>query len=134
MEQVMEDDAKRGKPRALTPEIYERLREPFPVSVVEVKPGMVVDDRQKPGQKRAMAIPYVRWTAYVERLNEVVGADGWDLELTEIVPGQYVKARLTILGAVRENLGDAEEDTNPKKRAKGPNPAFEASSQAFRRA
>ena len=73
---------------------------------VELKPGKVVD-----GGKRA--------------LDRVVGPEGWEVSYQSLGE-RAVICRLTILGIIREDVGEAE--------ANDPNAATSAVAQAFKRA
>lgn len=95
------------------------LAAPFPLALVELKPGATTQDKS-----RALALPYVDLRAYQDRLDEVVGPEGWSVEYRQL--GKSLICRLTVLGVVREDVGEPSAD--------GSNPATEALAQAFKRA
>lgn len=106
--------------------VYERLIEPFSPKDIELRPGATTRDKAK-----ALALPYADVRVYQERLDTVVGPENWSVEyrpLSEIV----VFCRLTILGVVREDVGEChkvDKDGVPDE-----NRACTAVAQAFKRA
>lgn len=109
--------------------IHTGLLEPFDRTIVEVKPGAVARDKPT-----AMALAYVDARAYMARLDDLAGPEGWSVEYRSIVndpdrDGNAIIAvfcRLTILGHVREDVGEAA--------ATDANAATSAAMQAFKRA
>src|SRR5437867_3836851 len=80
--------------------LYAELIAPFPMELIELKPGKV-------NGKRALALAYADARAYQERLDQVVGPDNWSVEYRPL--GAYaVLCRLTILGVVREDVGEVD--------------------------
>ena len=106
-------------PRTLS-QVAKELTRPFEVWQVEVKPGAITKDKT-----RALALAYADLRAYQDRLDEVVGLEGWSVEYRQIGNSAMV-CRLTIMGHTREDVGEPSED--------GSNPATEALAQAFKRA
>jgi hypothetical protein len=95
------------------------LAAPFEQYQVEIKPGALTNDK-----KRALALAYVDLRAYQDRLDEVIGLEGWSVEYRNL-GAKSIICRLTILGHVREDVGEPSGD--------GDNPATEALAQAFKR-
>jgi hypothetical protein len=111
----------RGATRPLTlAHIAGALAEPFALEQIELKPGATTKDKA-----RALALPYVDLRAYQDRLDQVAGLDGWSVEYRQLGQASMI-CRLTILGVVREDVGEPSED--------GSNPATESLAQAFKRA
>ena len=52
------------------------LARPFPLDSVQVRPGAVAGDGTA-----AIALPYVDWRLYAERLDQVVGTANWSIQL-----------------------------------------------------
>jgi hypothetical protein len=94
---------------------YSALTRPFPVNLVEVKPGSLNQEKTRapgssPGQ--ALALAYVDMRAYQARLDEVVRPDGWSVGYRTL-GDRAVICRLTVLGISREDVGEADpEDAN----------------------
>lgn len=89
-------------------DLYAELTAPFPLDYIELKPGAVSKDRSK-----ALALAYVDARAYMDRLDTVVGPDNWSVEYRPIASGSGIICRLTLLGIVREDVGEAsQEDPN----------------------
>src|SRR5690242_5855843 len=105
---------------AISGDPWTLLAAPFPRDVVEIKPGAVAEEK-----KRALALAYVDARHYQARLDSVVGPAGWNVEYRPL-SDRAVLCRLTVLGIVREDVG--EEATND------PNQATSAAMQAFKRA
>ena len=95
------------------------LTAPFALDQVAIKPGATTMDKT-----RALALPYVDLRTYQDRLDAVVGPEGWSVEYRPTSNGLI--CRLTILGVSKEDIGEASGD--------GDNPATEALAQAFKRA
>jgi hypothetical protein len=72
-----------------------------------------------------MAMAYVDARVYQTRLDRLAGPEGWSVEYRP-VGERAVLCRLTILGVVREDLGECD--------AGDPNQATSATMQAFKRA
>jgi hypothetical protein len=94
------------------------LTAPFAIEHVEVKPGATNGDKSQ-----ALALAYVDLRAYQDRLDAVVGPEGWAVEYRQL--GKSLICRLTILGVSKEDVGEPSAD--------GSNPATEALAQAFKR-
>jgi hypothetical protein len=106
--------------------IYDRLTEPFAIEQIEIKPGATTKDKAK-----ALALPYADRVAYLDRLDEVVGPENWSVEYRQISENA-VFCRLTILGVVREDVGEChktDRDGQPDE-----NRATTAVAQSFKRA
>ena len=106
--------------------IYDRLTEPFAIEQIEIKPGATTKDKAK-----ALALPYADRVAYLDRLDEVVGPQNWSVEYRQISENA-VFCRLTILGVVREDVGEChktDRDGQPDE-----NRATTAVAQSFKRA
>lgn len=105
---------------------YRRLLEPFALDDHEVRPGAAYNGR-------ALVLPYVDWHRYQARLDEVAGPSGWGVEF-QYYSESVVRCRLSILGVVREDIGEAEEEGGEGAKRKGANPVFGGVAQSFRRA
>lgn len=105
---------------ALTAEQMKALSEPFPLDAIQWKPGATNHDKT-----RALALPYVDLRHYIDRLNEVAGAD-WSDDYEIQGSGQVVVCRLTIGGVTRADVGEAPPNDE--------NTATIALAQAFKRA
>jgi len=113
-------------------EIRERLIEPFPIRLHELKPG----SKGQNGDYQAQIFVDVR--EYQNRLDELVGLGGWSVTYRPF--DQFVViCQLSILGVTREDVGETEDDEavgqngQPQKR-RGAHPVFGGVAQAFRRA
>jgi hypothetical protein len=73
--------------------ITQALSAPFAVADVRFRPSHVAD-------KQALAVPYVDVRAVMDRLDQVLGVDGWQDEYT-VLPGGSVMCRL------RARVGEA---------------------------
>jgi hypothetical protein len=83
------------------------LARPFPIDYVQVRPGAVAIDGTA-----AIALPYVDWRLYAERLDQVVGVAHWSIQLIPWGPTRVI-ARLTILGVTKDASGEGDpNDTN----------------------
>jgi hypothetical protein len=100
--------------------IYAALCEPFAPELIELKPGAIAEER-----KRALALAYVDARHYQARLDTVVGPGGWHVAYRPWGERAVICA-LTVLGATREDVGEAEKGD--------PNQATSAAMQAFKRA
>lgn len=84
-------------------DVQKRLQAPFPAHLVNWKPQVITKDR-----KRALLLAYIDARAVQDRLDAVCPND-WQFEI-EVVPGTgapTVKGRLSVLGMVREDIGEA---------------------------
>ena len=104
----------------LTAEMMQSLGEPFPAEAVQWKPQVTNKDRT-----RALAVPYVDVRSYVDRLNEIMGAD-WSDDYEVVEAGTVVLCRLTVGGVTRSDIGEADPEDQ--------NTATSALAQAFKRA
>ena len=102
-------------------DIYQELTAPFAPAIIELKPGAVTKDKT-----RALALAYADPRAYEDRLDVVVGPDHWSVEYRPLPGGTGLICRLTILGCVREDVGEAPADDA--------NTFTSAAAQAFKRA
>jgi hypothetical protein len=68
--------------------IAEALAAPFATTDVRFRPGHVAD-------KQALAVPYVDVWAVMDRLDQVLGVDGWQDEYS-VLPGGSVMCRLRV--------------------------------------
>lgn len=82
-----------------TDELREALRAPFPAEWHKTK------------RQGGAEITFVEWHRYADRLNELVGPDGWEIRLRFVeVGGKLITvAGLEILGTTKENVGDEDE-------------------------
>jgi hypothetical protein len=95
------------------------LTAPFSLDQVAIKPGATTKDKT-----RALALPYVDLRTYQDRLDAVVGPEGWSVEYRPT--GNSLICRLTVLGISKEDIGEPSSD--------GDNPATEALAQSFKTA
>jgi hypothetical protein len=98
----------------------EKLNMPFAADMVQWKPQATTKDKT-----RALAVAYVDVRAYVDRLNEVAGAD-WSDDYEVLDGGSVVLCRLTVGGVTRSDIGEADHTDQ--------NTATSAIAQAFKRA
>src|SRR6185503_8652436 len=84
----------------LTDEIIAALAEPFPIEMVEVKPGAVSREGNS-----ALALAYADWRLYAERLDQAVGPVNWSIELIPWGETRLI-ARLTICGVSKSASGE----------------------------
>lgn len=112
-------NARAAGPRTLT-QVAAALARPFELHQVELKPGATTSAKD-----RGLALAYVDLRAYQERLDDVVGPEGWSVEYRALEGIKGVVCRLTILGHTREDVGEP---------SGGENPATEALAQSFKRA
>src|SRR4051812_29790045 len=101
--------------------VQEALSRPFPIDSIEIKPGALTKDRT-----RGLALAFGDPRSYMQRLDEVIGPDDWDVAY-ELLP-QGVLCRLTILGHTRQDVGDYPIDSSD------PNRVTSAAMQSFKRA
>ena len=114
--------------------VWDRLAEPFPEELVELRPGSAYGSHRGECQKRDcrdtrdaakhLQFRYATSRTVMDRLDDVLGPEGWDFTWSEIVTGPLsVHGRLTArIGAVemvREDVGypNAEGDDEPLKGA-----------------
>jgi hypothetical protein len=78
------------------PELEAQLAAPFP------------EEAHKTLSKGGTNITYVEWADYVERVNALVGVNGWSSRMGVTVAGDtlVVNYELTILGVTKASLGD----------------------------
>lgn len=126
-QEVIERLLERAKATATAPAgpltlagVAKNLAAPFELYQIELKPGALANEKT-----RGLALAYVDLRAYQERLDEVVGIEGWSVEYRNL-GAKSIICRLTILGHVREDVGEPSGD--------GDNPATEALAQSFKRA
>lgn len=101
--------------------VQEALSRPFPMDSIEIKPGALTKDRT-----RGLALAFGDPRSYMQRLDEVIGPDDWDVAY-ELLP-QGVLCRLTILGHTKQDVGDYPTDSSD------PNKVTSAAMQSFKRA
>ena len=102
-------------------QVARRLAEPFPYTLIELKPGALAKDRT-----RALAMPYADLRAYEYRLDDAAGAANWST--TYEMTARGIVCALTICGVTKSGVGDYPLDP------KDENPATSAQAQAFKRA
>jgi hypothetical protein len=104
-------------------EIMEALKKPFPRSRIQWKPGEKTAD-----ERSAKALAYVDSREYMNRLDDVVGADGWfDTHEVQFFGDRVaVISRLTINGITHDGVGECQ--------GRGSNIVTSAAAQAFKRA
>ena len=101
------------QPKTLA-EVFPQLAAPFPGARVRWR-TVEVDERE--GQVRV--VPYVDATAVMDRLDEVVGPEGWSYDF-DLLPDGTVKGKLTILGITKCNRGAIEgNDVSTADKVKG---------------
>ncbi|WP_019011036.1 single-stranded DNA-binding protein DdrA [Deinococcus aquatilis] len=86
-------------------DVQKRLQAPFPAHLVAWKPQAFTKDRT-----RALMLAHVDARAVQDRLDAIC-PDGWTFEI-EVIAGAArptVKGRLTVLGVIREDIGEAPE-------------------------
>jgi len=108
-----------SEPKTLS-SIRAALCAPFPIAQVEVKPGATSE-----ANNRALALAYVDARHYQQRLDDTAGPENWSVEYRP-VSERAVLCRLTILGVVREDVGE--------EAAGDPNQTTSAAIQSFKRA
>jgi hypothetical protein len=106
-------------------DVYPQLIAPFPIEDIEIKPGATSRDKSK-----ALALPYADIRVYQDRLDEVVGPENWAVEYRDISESS-VFCRLTILGVVREDVGECHK--TDKDGVPDENRSCSAVAQAFKR-
>lgn len=104
-------------------EVRVALSAPFALEVIQVKPAATTRDKT-----RALAICYVDSREYQQRLDDTVGPENWNIEYRPIGGATIaIIARLTVLGVVREDVGECENEHDK-------NAWTIATAQAFKRA
>jgi hypothetical protein len=78
------------------------LARPFPIEQVQLRPGAVSGDGTA-----AIALPYVDWRLYAERLDQIVSPANWSIQLIPWGPTRVI-ARLTILGVTKDASGEGD--------------------------
>lgn len=102
--------------------VHAALVRRFDPAQVKLKPGPTNE-----GKTQAIAFLYADRKAYQDRLDEVVGPDGWEVEYRPIMAsGAAIVCRLTILGHAKEEVGEAKEGKD--------NAWTSSATQAFKRA
>jgi hypothetical protein len=87
---------------------WAKLAEPFDPSEVKQRPG-----------RGGMTFSYVDARAVMQRLDDVLGPEGWDFQ-SSVIPGtDIVHGKLTIGGNIREDYGypNSDQDDEPVKAA-----------------
>lgn len=97
------------------------LAAPFPLEVIELKPGATTQDKS-----RCLAMPYADLRAYEHRLDEAAGVENWST--TYQMTARGVVCALTICGVTKSGIGDYPADAGDE------NAATSAQAQAFKRA
>lgn len=85
---------------------WSKLSEPFPASEIQWRVEALSKDK-----RRAMVVPYVDARTVLDRLDEVVGPEGWQDHYEVLVQkeGNYaVKCRLTLLEVSKEDVGEGD--------------------------
>ena len=99
-------------------EVWRKLAEPFPPGEVQWRVEALSRDK-----KRALVVPYVDARTVLDRLDKVVGPEGWH-DAYEVLPDAErlvkdergerrerlceVKCRLTVLGVTKEDVGEGD--------------------------
>lgn len=104
--------------------IAAELADPFPLELIDLKPGAVSKSPDKP--PRCLAMPYADMRAYESRLDEVAGVEHWGTSYQMTARG--VVCALTICGVTKSGIGDYPADAGDE------NAATSAQAQAFKRA
>ncbi len=99
-------------------EVWQRLAEPFPPEEVQWRIEALSRDR-----KKALVVPYVDARTVLDRLDRVVGPEGWHDEYQVLADAERtlkdergerrerlveVKCRLTVLGVTKEDVGEGD--------------------------
>ncbi|MGK0618410.1 Rad52/Rad22 family DNA repair protein [Meiothermus cerbereus] len=90
-------------------DIWDMLHEPFPPEELQWRVEALSKDK-----RRALVAPYVSHKAVLDRLDEVVGVQGWQdsyevLQTPAQPAGLYaVKCRLTIMDICKEDVGEGD--------------------------
>ena len=90
----------------MSDDVWAALSAPFPAEEIQWRVEAISKDK-----KRALVVPYVDARAVLDRLDEVVGPENWH-DAYEVLPkdgGTFaVKARLTVLGVTKEDVGEGD--------------------------
>ncbi|MBW6395556.1 MAG: Rad52/Rad22 family DNA repair protein [Thermus sp.] len=99
-------------------EVWQKLSEPFPPGEVQWRIEALSRDK-----KRALVVPYVDARTVLDRLDRVVGPEGWQDAYEVLADGERavrdergerrerlveVKCRLTVLGVTKEDVGEGD--------------------------
>lgn len=99
-------------------EVWQKLSEPFPPGEVEWRIEALSRDK-----KRALVVPYVDARTVLDRLDRVVGPEGWQDAYEVLADAERavrdergerrerlveVKCRLTVLGVTKEDVGEGD--------------------------
>lgn len=99
-------------------EVWQKLSEPFPPEEVQWRIEALSKDR-----KRALVVPYVDARTVLDRLDRVVGPEGWHDEYQVLADAERtlkdergerqerlveVKCHLTVLGVTKEDVGEGD--------------------------
>lgn len=91
-------------------EVFERLAAPFPPDEVGWKVQATNRDRT-----RGLVVAYVDARTVLDRLDEVVGPEGWQDAYEVLADREHdgtrvveVKCRLTVLGVTKEDVGEGD--------------------------
>src|SRR5512146_659825 len=96
---------------ALTREILEQLRKPFPANKISFKV------QTKPSEKgNSLVVAYIDARDVMERLDEVVGPDGSD-RYEKAGTDKGLVCYLTVCGVTRADVGDDDNENEPVKSA-----------------
>ncbi len=90
----------------MDPSVWEDLAEPFPDEDVQWRVEAVSRDK-----RRALIVPYVDARAVLDRLDAVAGPANWHdaYEVLRVSPEPaLVKARLTVFGVTKEDVGEGD--------------------------
>ncbi|RRR76571.1 MAG: hypothetical protein EI684_02820 [Candidatus Viridilinea halotolerans] len=113
-------------PRTLT-DVYVALCAPFAIEQIQLKPQVVNSEKT-----RALCAPYADPRVYEDRLDAVVGPDGWSS--IYVMTEWGVVCRLSLLGVVKSAIGDYPAKTEPRSSKEPHNDGTIAEAQAFKRA
>lgn len=87
-------------------DVWDMLLEPFPPEEMLWRVEALSKDKRK-----ALVVPFVSHSALLDRLDEVLGPQGWQdsYEVLQVQPNLCaVKCRLTILNTSKEDLGEGD--------------------------
>lgn len=90
-----------------------RLRAPFPPGEEQYRVGPTWE---QDGARWTRPLAYIDARAVFDRLDAAVGPANWHTELERLGPGCYL-CRLTVLGAVRTDVGQAGENEGEKEKS-----------------
>jgi len=85
-------------------DLLEKLCKPFPVDMVEWKPGVKTKDGTA-----ALGLAYVEMREYENRADEVLGPDNWtvDVQFHTVADRVVFVSQLTAMGVSRSQVGEA---------------------------